>query len=77
MSVLAGDVFPKCKIIEESDEHYFLENMGDEMSWYDIVMPKEFVKKNLKVGQEVSVKVDCIRIADDGTPGAFVKLVVI
>jgi hypothetical protein len=65
---------PKCKIFEESKYHFFLKDLGAKNTYYDIVMPKEFCDgKNFKLGDIISVQVDGINIANDGTPGAFVK----
>ena len=74
-SLILDDVFPHCKVVEESEIHFFLLDQDVTSSYFDIVMPKTEDNAHLKKGDTVTVKVNGINIADDGRPGAFVELV--
>jgi len=70
------DVLKSCRIFEQNEHHFFLSN-DDKMRYYDIVMPKDEIPRDLmnvhKIGSIIDVCVLGINIADDGTPGVFVK----
>jgi hypothetical protein len=79
-----GEILESCKIIAESDLHYYLEHNSDSQ-WFDIVLPKyendnhedphNFLNLLLKIGDSVTVKIYTINIAFDGIPGAFVTFI--
>ena len=84
MALSVGDIFKLCVIVEESDMHYYLIN-NNNFQWFDIVLPKyendafgdptKFLNLLLEIGDRVTVKIENINIASDGTPGAFVTLI--
>ena len=76
--VKSGDIFEGCEIIGENEYYLFLINPEKIIyfnSWYDIVLDKDETTKDLKIGDNVDVQVYTIHIAEDGTPGAFVKFI--
>jgi hypothetical protein len=69
-----NDILSKCQIIEQNDEHYYLDNM--EGSFYDIILVKGKKNKNkFRIGDVIKVKVLKICVANDGTPGLFVEYI--
>lgn len=73
MSVFIGDMFIGATVLGDDDLHYYLEH--DDCPIADIVMPKKkMAGAILEEGAKVNVIVTKICIANDGTPGAFVKL---
>lgn len=74
MAVLKGDKF-KAIVMEEDEDFCFFRRDDGVIQFYDIIMPKpKETNKELGVDSVVTVVVDHIRIADDGTPGVFVQL---
>lgn len=84
-SICVGDVLCNTKVIHHDDTYYFLArcHLGEsEPSFYDILLPKEdFVKEKghpkntLDRGDMLDVEVVDLAIAEDGTPGAFVRCI--
>lgn len=72
-TVKENDILKNCKVIDKNEYHYFLEDGEYEQTFYDIVMPKEYVTNDIKIGDILNVSVMSIEIADDGQPGIFVK----
>jgi hypothetical protein len=76
--VSEDDHFKDCEIIDLDARHFYLRMPNDGCGQYfDIVLPREdcppMIAENLKVGSKVDGFVNCIRIADDGVPGVFLR----
>jgi hypothetical protein len=80
---VSGDIFKNCLIYDQNDLYFFLSikysvqdktNKKIELGqWFDIVMHKDECSPRIKVGSKLDVEVLYICIANDGTPGAFVR----
>jgi len=71
-SVHKDDIFESCFIFGENEIYYFLGKTDEERSYYDIIMPKDELKRKYKKHDRLKVKVQGIVVADDGVPGVIV-----
>ena len=72
MSVVVDQTFEGAEVLGNDEYHYFLWHVDCSMA--DMIMPLEKATRLLRVGNLINVTVEAILIADDGTPGAFVRM---